>query len=156
MKKVATFEKVSENQYIKDGGIGYENIILPKRATLGSAGYDFFAPQEITVLPRGEFAVKSGVRCKIKKGFVLMIFPKSGLGTKFGLALKNTVGIIDSDYFDADNEGHIIIHLVNNGDKQVDIPAGKAFVQGIFLPYGITEEDEVFAKRKGGFGSTEK
>ena len=85
-----------------------------------------------------------------------MIFPRSGLGFKFKARLNNTVGIIDSDFFDSDNEGHILIKISNEGDKVLEIEQGKAFCQGIFLPYGITEDDDVMETRNGGFGSTDK
>ena len=69
-----------------------------------------------------------------------MIFPRSGLGFKYRLQLNNTVGIIDEDYFYSDNEGHIFIKLTNdsNEGKMLQIKAGEAFAQGIFVPFGIT------------------
>lgn len=156
MNKIAKFYKVSVERFSADGGKNYNGITLPQRATTGSAGYDFFAPEKITVEKGGEYSVASGIRCNIAQGYVLVIVPKSGLGIKKGLAIKNTVGIIDSDYFGADNEGHIIVCLVNNGKEPIEIAEGKAYAQGIFLPFGITEDDAVSAVRNGGFGSTEK
>ena len=86
-----------------------------------------------------------------------MILPKSGLGTKFRFQLDNTCGVIDSDYYYAENEGHILISMTNDSKsgKVLEIPAGKAFAQGIFVPFGITTDDEAEGKRTGGFGSTE-
>lgn len=156
MQRIARFYKVSEKRYCEDGGVNYLEIRLPERATKGSAGYDFFAPQDISICAGGEAVVKSGVRCVIENGFVLVIVPKSGLGTKQGIVLKNTVGIIDSDYFNADNEGHILVCLKNTGSKDVVIEKGKAYAQGIFVPYAITINDQAENTRKGGFGSTEK
>ena len=82
------------------------------------------------------------------------MYPRSGLGFKFRLMLNNTVGVIDSDYYYSDNEGHIHIKLFNGGSRRLEIAAGEAFAQGIFLPFGITEDDSATAKRNGGFGST--
>ncbi len=155
MKKIALFEKVSEEQFLKNGGKNYKNIVLPQRATEGSAGYDFFSSSDIEILPDSDFLVPTGIRAKIENGWVLCVFPRSGLGFKYGLSLKNTVGIIDADYYFSDNEGHIMIKLHNNSSETVQISSGKAFAQGIFLPFGITEDDIAFEKRKGGFGSTD-
>ena len=87
-----------------------------------------------------------------------MIYPRSGLGFKFRLQLNNTVGVIDSDYFYSDNEGHIFIKITNdtNEGKVVDVAAGQGFAQGIFMTYGVTEDDDVTEERNGGFGSTTK
>ena len=81
---------------------------------------------------------------------------RSGLGFKYRLQLNNTVGIIDSDYFYSDNEGHIFVKLTNDSkeNKTVIVEAGQGFVQGLFIPFGITEDDNVSALRNGGFGST--
>ena len=88
--------------------------------------------------------------------WVLKLYPRSGLGFKYRLQLNNTVGIIDSDYFYSDNEGHIFAKLTNDSKegKSLTIPAGDGFMQGIFLEYGITVDDEAEGVRNGGFGST--
>jgi dUTP pyrophosphatase len=138
MERIAEFECVT----------GFEGIKLPARATTGSAGYDFFAPEDVT-LPG---VIKTGVRVKIAPGYVLCIFPRSGLGFKYGVKLVNTVGIIDSDYYNAENEGHIIIKL--DSDTPITIKKGERFAQGIFLPFGITINDRAVGERTGGFGST--
>ena len=87
-----------------------------------------------------------------------MLFPRSGLGFKYRLQLNNTVGIIDSDYYYSDNEGHIFEKITNdsNENKVVEIQAGMGFSQGIFVPFGITIDDEADGIRNGGFGSTTK
>ena len=90
----------------------------------------------------------------MQPGWVLMLFPRSGLGFKHQVRLANTVGVIDADYFHADNEGHILVMLVNGGDHKVTLHPGERFCQGIFLPYGLAEEEEVTGERSGGFGST--
>ena len=86
-----------------------------------------------------------------------MLFPRSSLGFKYRLQLNNTVGIIDSDYYFADNEGHIFVKLTNDSrqGKTVRIARGQGVVQGIFVPFGITEDDDCTEQRTGGFGSTD-
>lgn len=157
MKRIAQFFKVSETEYLKSGSKEtYEQIVLPKRATTGSAGYDFFAPEEFSLAPGETIKIATGIRAKIDDGWVLKIYPRSSLGFKYRLSLDNTVGIIDSDYFNADNEGHIFIKMTNNGDKPLTVEKNKAFAQGIFIEYGITVDDECYISRTGGFGSTDK
>lgn len=157
MKRIAKFEKVSLNEFLKSGtSEEYESIILPKRATAGSAGYDFFANKDLFI-DKGETAlIPTGIRVKIDEGWVLKIYPRSSLGFKFRLTLNNTVGIIDSDYYFADNEGHIFIKATNCGDKPLQVEKGKAFAQGVFVEYGITIDDDAIETRHGGFGSTDK
>lgn len=170
MRKVAKFEKVSLNQYMEamtadypqyteeDIRDMYEAIELPKRATKGSAGYDFFAPFSFSLSPGATIKIPTGIRVSMKEGWVLHLYPRSGLGFKYRLQLNNTVGIIDSDYYDSDNEGHIFVKLTNdsNEDKTVEVNSGTGFIQGIFLEYGITEDDETDRIRNGGLGSTNK
>ena len=169
MEKIAKFEKVSKTQFIVDwkDTFGeeetvaekvYESIRLPKRATKGSAGYDFYSPLEFTLQPGETIKIPTGIRASMREDYVLMVFPRSGLGFKFRLQLNNTVGIIDSDYYYSDNEGHIFIKLTNdsNEGKVLTLAAGNGFAQGIFFPFGITEDDNVTEVRNGGFGSTTK
>ena len=169
-KRVAQFYKVSFEQF-REGAADafgvteeqelrkiYEGIQLPKRATTGSAGYDFYAPAAITLKPGETAKIPTGIRAKMEDNWVLQCYPRSGLGFKFRLQLNNTVGIIDSDYYYSDNEGHIFAKITNdtNEGKTVEIPAGTGFMQGIFMEYGITVDDEVEEIRNGGFGSTTK
>ena len=157
MRKIAKFLKVSENEFLKSGTKEeYDSVILPKRATLGSAGYDFFSPKEFTLNAGETIKIATGVRVKIDEGWVLKIYPRSSLGFKYRLNLNNTVGIIDSDYYFAENEGHIFIKMTNCGDKPLTVEKGKAFAQGIFLEYGLTIDDECDTLRTGGLGSTDK
>ena len=157
MEKVAEFFKVSEKEFAKSNATAaYSDVVLPKRATKGSAGYDFFAPETFTLNPAETIKIATGIRAKIQEGWVLMIFPRSGLGFKYRLTLDNTVGIIDSDYFNAENEGHIFIKMTNCGDKPLTVEKGKAFAQGVFLPFGVTFDDDCDGERVGGFGSTDK
>ena len=167
--KQAKFYKVSFEQfkegYLDDKNVDdatiqqvYDLIQLPKRATKGSAGYDFYTPIDIHLEPGQTIKVPTGIRCEMNPSWVLLLFPRSGLGFKFRLQLNNTVGIIDSDYFYSDNEGHIFIKITNdsNEGKVLDIPAGQGFAQGLFFIYGITEDDDTTEIRNGGFGSTTK
>lgn len=170
MQRVAKFHKVSEQQFtgamaeafpqyteadLKDM---YENIELPRRATQGSAGYDFFAPFSFSLPPGATIKIPTGIRAEIREDWVLKLYPRSGLGFKYRLQMNNTVGIIDSDYFYSDNEGHIFIKMTNdsNEGKTVEVASGTGFAQGIFLEYGITMDDNVEGIRNGGFGSTTK
>ncbi len=88
--------------------------------------------------------------------WVFTLYPRSGLGFKYRLQMNNTVGIIDSDYYNSDNEGHIFIKMTNdtNEGKTVEVSQGTGFAQGIFLEYGITVDDEADGVRNGGLGST--
>ena len=170
-KRIAQFEKVSYEQFkkdwkdtfsrptlISDNAVQkfYEEIKLPKRATAGSAGYDFFSPADFTLKPGETIKIPTGIRSKMLKDWVLKVYPRSGLGFKYRVRLENTVGIIDSDYYHSDNEGHIFIKITNRGDKTVSLNKGDGFAQGIFVEYGITVDDEVTEIRNGGFGSTDE
>lgn len=166
MKKVARFEKISfeefqkafDNKSVEEIQNIYDEIKLPKRATLGSAGYDFYTPISFTLAPNETIKIPTGIRCEMKIGWVLSLYPRSGLGFKYRVQLNNTVGIIDSDYYYSDNEGHIFVKLTNasNEDKTVILNAGDGFCQGIFTEYGITEDDDSDGIRNGGFGSTDE
>ncbi len=170
MKRIAKFEKVSLKQFTEGwtdtfGKISqeeikkiYDEIKLPKRATSGSAGYDFFVPAAFTLSPGETVKIPTGVRVWMEPEWVLKCYPRSGLGFKFRLQLNNTVGIIDSDYYYSDNEGQIFAKLTNdsNEGKNVELKAGDGFMQGIFVEYGITLDDDVTEVRNGGFGSTSR
>ena len=156
---VAKFTHVSQAQYAeamtgREGFLPVAEIPLPKRATAGSAGYDFVSPVEVTVEPGETALIPTGIRAEMDPGWVLLLFPRSSLGFKYSLRLANTVGVIDSDYAFAKNEGHIMVKLRNPLSVPVTIGRGDRFCQGIFLPYGTAEEDGEFALREGGFGST--
>ena len=159
MQKIAKFEKVSITEFLKCGSKEtFDGVILPRRATAGSAGYDFFSPVTFTLEPGETAKIATGVRVKIADGWVLMIYPRSSIGFKYQVGLANTTGIIDSDYYASDNEGHIFAKLTNDTkeNKSLRIEVGQGFMQGIFVEYGITVDDEVIETRNGGFGSTTK
>ena len=171
MKRIAKFHKVSLERFSKDwidtfeDGISeeeiqkiYDEIPLPKRATAGSAGYDFYMPETFVIAPQETLKIPTGIRVQMEPEWVLKCYPRSGLGFKYRLQLNNTVGIIDSDYFYSDNEGHIFAKMTNDSKegKTVELKKGTGFMQGIFMEYGITIDDDVTEKRTGGLGSTTK
>ncbi len=168
MKRIARFEKVSRSQFSKDFldtfgqekraacEAAYEIAEVPKRATSGSAGYDFITPVPICLKPGDSVKIPTGIRAAMEEGWVLQIYPRSGLGFKYRLQMNNTVGIVDSDYYHSENEGHIFIKITNDSreGKELRLEAGSGFAQGIFMEFGITEDDDAAAVRNGGFGST--
>ena len=168
MKKIAQFFKVSSNLFLdamkeefpqyNDSDIQdmYDTLQLPNRATKGSAGYDFHAPFAFSLPPGTTIKIPTGIRVKMEEDWVLKLYPRSGLGFKYRLQMNNTVGIIDSDYYYSDNEGHIFIKMTNdsNEGKTLEVAQGAGFAQGIFLEYGITVDDDAQGLRNGGFGST--
>lgn len=169
MQRIAKFHKVSweqffegwkdtfPNQYSEEEIVSiYNEVKLPKRATSGSAGYDFYAPETFTLNPGETVKIPTGIRVQMEENWVLKCYPRSGLGFKYRLQLNNTVGIIDSDYYYSDNEGHIFAKITNdtNENKTVEIQKGTGFMQGIFVEYGITIDDDVTETRNGGLGST--
>lgn len=168
MKRIAKFYKVSKEQFLIDwintfpdsskeeGERIYEGIKLPKRATKGSAGYDFYSPSSFLLKVRKSIVIPTGIRVEMEEGWVLQAYPRSGLGFKYRLQLNNTVGIIDSDYYYSENEGHIFAKLTNDSveGESLEVPCGKGFMQGVFVPYGITVDDNAVGIRKGGLGST--
>ena len=155
------FYKVSKEQYEWSGlseHAAYDDIKLPKRATAGSAGYDFFAPFTFTLSAGETIKIPTGIRVELDKDKFLACYPRSGLGFKFRCQLDNTVGIIDSDYFYSDNEGHIYAKITNDSrdGKAMTVNKGEAFMQGIITQYFLTVDDETDGVRNGGFGSTTK
>ena len=168
-RRVGKFEKVSYEEFEKavkeilleknmDIKSVYENIKIPCRGTALAAGYDFFAPFDIVLKPKETIKIPSGIRCWMEENYFLAIVPRSSFGFKFRLQLDNTIGIIDADFSDSKMKGHMMIKITNDTveDKILEIKAGQGFVQGIFLPYAITYDDDVHNFREGGFGSTDK
>lgn len=163
--RVGEFEKTSALQFMvaaseifqgdRDELVSlYEQIELPTRTTSGSAGYDIHSPFSFTLKPGETIKIPSGIRVRIEDGWWLGCLPRSSIGFKYRVSLDNTMGVIDSDYYYAENEGHIFIKLTNHGDKPLSVAAGDRLVQAIFLPYGITYSDNAKAARSGGIGST--
>lgn len=169
MEAIAKFEKVSFEQFYKDFSKIfdkteqevkqiYDNIHLPKRATKQSAGYDFYAPVDLEIQPGQVVLIPTGIRAKMREDYVLMLYPRSSLGFKYRMQLNNTVGVIDADYYNAQNEGHIMCKFINDSrdNKVLILQAGVGMIQGLFMSYGITIDDEVTEERTGGIGSTTK
>ena len=166
MQRIAKFKKVSFDQFMKDSkkllydygeeemAHVYASIMLPRRATSGSAGYDFYTPYEVTLHPHDKIIIPSGIRCEIEDGYMMLGVVRSSMGIKNDINLSNTCMVLDSDYFFAENEGHIMIALRNMKNYTVRCAAGDRIMQGVFLPYGITVDDNAEAKRTGGIGST--
>jgi dUTP pyrophosphatase len=181
MNQIAKFERVSYQQFRADllevlGYIHeeiteeqvheiYDGIRLPTRATVGSAGYDFYAPFSFGLRDglTGTLRIPTGIRVRIDEGWFLGCLPRSSLGFRYRLQLDNTMGVIDSDYYYSRNEGHILVQLTTTNTQErnafhanvpMTISRGDRFVQGIFLPYGVTINDKTTALRNGGFGST--
>lgn len=157
------FEKVSFDEFKKCCGemseeevrAIYDKIKLPRRATRGSAGYDFYCPYKIE-LTNTYTTIPTGVRWVVDNSdsnAVLIMLPRSGQGFKNGVRLRNTTGVIDQDYCNAANEGHIMAKL--NAEENKTINQGEAFIQGIIIPYLVVENDEATNERVGGFGSTD-
>ena len=176
MQRMANFSKVSFNRFhddwldtfdaLKDETDNdklekhlrniYNGIKLPKRATAQSAGYDFFSTMSFVLEPNDSIKIPTGIRCEMYDGWTMLLFIRSSLGFKHGLAMPTSVSVIDSDYFDADNDGHIMVKLQNNGTQSVRVNKGDGFVQGVFVPLGITLDDDTTTERTGGIGSTSK
>lgn len=168
MERVGKFEKVSYDQFyaaVKDVFDIYEDedirdmydgIELPARATSGSAGYDFKSPMNFILSQGMTIKIPTGIRVKIEPGWWLAALPRSSMGFKYRLQLDNTVGVVDEDYYGSSNEGHIFLKVTNDSkdDKTLYVGAGDGIVQAIFIPYGITYDDNVKAVRDGGMGST--
>lgn len=178
MNRIAEFEKVSFEQFVsalremitdmcqteitdqdafnKNAKEVYDQIVLPTRATSGSAGYDIVSPIDFELPPHCTIKIPTGIRVKIDRGWFFGCLPRSGLGFKYRLQLDNTMGVVDSDYYYSDNEGHIFLKLTNDNyqKKTLIVDSGDKIAQGIFLPYGITYTDNVRTERNGGFGST--
>ena len=164
MNRIAKFEKVSKHQFAEAmlntfGNIftaNIDDVSLPVRATSGSAGYDFVSPISFELAAGESIKVPTGIRVNIREGWWLAIVPRSSLGFKYRMQLDNTVGVVDSDYYHSDNEGHIFAKVINDSrqKKNVFIAKGGSFIQGILLPYGISYDDAADGIRNGGFGST--
>ena len=152
------FEKISKSEFLKDvPDANYDDIILPKRSTLNSAGYDFYSVISFTLSPGERRVIPTGIKVSMNSNEFLSIYIRSSLGFKWNIRMCNQVGIIDADYYNnSDNEGHIFVCLMNEGDKVLEIKKGDRIVQGIFMPFLITDDDKTTDIRIGGIGSTNK
>lgn len=149
------FEKVSLSEFKKNYSEDLYNYDLPKRSTINSAGYDFFAPDNFIIKSGEVVKIYSGVKAKMESRDVLYLYIRSSFAIKYDLVLKNSVGVIDSDYYNnVDNEGNIIFVIENIGNKDYEIKKGSRFAQGVFMNYLVTDDDNSSENRNGGIGST--
>lgn len=154
-------KQFSEEHILPQVYTEYENLKLPVRKTEDSAGYDFFLTQPVNLMTGQSILIPTFVRCFIKSGWMLKLYPRSGLGFKYNMKLANTVGIVDADYYwsvtdGPDNEGHIMVKIVNEGNSMIHLSKGERFCQGIFEMYGVTftDDQDDHETRAGGIGST--
>lgn len=150
------FEKIKEEVFIRDVPNGnYNDIRLPERSTMYSAGYDFYSIIDFTLNPGERKVIPTGIKCMMNDNEYLAIYIRSSLGFKYNVRMCNQVGIIDKDYYgNIENDGHMMVALQNEGDKVLEIKKGDRFAQCIFTPYYITDDDMTDGDRLGGIGST--
>ena len=149
-RAIAKFEKVSYEQFFEDFVKAF-NLSDTRELEDGTV-----ETIDLDIVPNTTVKVPTGIRCKMKKNYVLQIYPRSSLGFKYRFQPDNLVPIIDSDYYGSDNEGHIFLKMTNDSreDKTLKLKSGDAFAQGIFNKYYLAKENKVHTKRNGGFGST--
>ena len=155
------FEKISFEQFkkdIKDDKELYESYLLPVRSTKRSAGYDIRSLEEYTLKPGEAHIFVTGLKVSMNSDEVLYLYGRSSFGYKYNITLANSVGVIDSDFYNnIDNEGHFKVKLINHGEKEVKINIGDRIAQGVFMKYLIVDnEEKIIKERKGGLGSTDK
>ena len=155
------FEKISFEQFKKDISDHeklYESYSLPKRSTKNSAGYDIASLEEYTLKPGEAHIFVTGLKVTMNSDEVLYLYGRSSFGYKYNITLANSVGVIDSDFYNnIDNEGHFKVKLINHGEKEVKINIGDRIAQGVFMKYLIVDnEEKIIKERKGGLGSTDK
>ena len=139
---------------------GFENkdIKLPIRKTTGSAGYDFYSNETITIpyLVHGDFSgmkptmVSTGVTADFPSDTILLIYNRSSNPIKRGLVIANGTGVIDSDY----SPKEIMGMFYNFSDHDYIIHKGDRIMQGVFQKFLLVDDDHATGKRNGGFGST--
>lgn len=134
------------------------HTILPSRATKGSACYDFYAPHDIVIPPLGKSEpVALGIKAYMPEGWALLLFGRSGLANRDDITLATCVSVIDQDYYgNPGNDGNIGVVLRNSGVKAVKLEKGERICQGMFVQFGLTDDDRATGERAGGFGSTGK
>lgn len=148
--KMRGFEIVKEEMRKTKG-----EITLPTRGSKVSAGYDFYSPVDIILKPNEKTCVWSDIKAYMQEGEVLLLFVRSSIGIKKGLALSNGTGVIDADYYsNSSNDGNIGIALYNYSDKIVEIKKGERICQGVFIPFLEADNGNTDKKRVGGIGST--
>jgi dUTP pyrophosphatase len=169
MNRIRDFEKVSKEQFIQDcrecgeefynvAEDAYEIVTKPRRATRRSSGYDFVSPFSFMLEPNENIKFPLGIKVYMLEDEELLIFPRSSVGFKFRIKIDNTIGKIDSDFYNnPTNEGDIHISLTNTGSKYWTVKAGDKICQGSFYKYLITDTDNPEKEdRVGGIGSTDE
>lgn len=149
--KLRGFEKITKYAAI--------DFPMPERKTQKSAGYDFCLPEDVVLEPGKLQLVPTGIKAYMQDGEYLGMHIRSSMAVKKCIMLVNNVGIIDADYYNnADNEGHIMLALLNTGNEPLALPKGECVAQGIFYNYLVADGDADSEKavRGGGFGSTSK
>ena len=146
---VFTDEKKNKHQFPKI-------ITLPTRSDPRSAGYDFYVPKDVQILPAQKTILFTDVKAYMQPDEVLQIFIRSSLAIKQGLMLSNNVGIVDASYYSNEgNDGNIGIALVNTSGKVIHLKEGERVAQGVFTKFLVADEEQVTSEiRTGGFGST--
>jgi len=154
------FEIISKRQFDKDFNnidVNYNELVLPKRNTKKSAGYDFYMPYDLEIKPGEIVKIPTGIKVIMEEDDFLGLYIRSSLGFKYNLRLCNQVGIIDADYYNnIDNEGHMFVKLKNEGESTIILKKNDRYIQGIFQKYYITDDDNANEERVGGIGSTNK
>jgi len=149
MEKIRGFERVTRTNGEE------QDFLLPKRMTKHSAGYDFFSPEDVEIKPNEKYLIKTGIKSYFQEDEGLFIYPRSSFGFKHGIMLANTIGVIESDYYNNEsNEGEICVKLFNTSDKVFNITKGDRFCQAVFKKFLITDDDNAESVRTGGMGST--
>lgn len=153
------FEKISYKEFSKDVSNDrelYDGIVLPKRSTKNSCGYDIMSVKSGVIKAHESMVFATGIKAMMNSDEVLYIYSRSGQGFKNDVSLSNSVGVVDSDYYNnSSNEGHIMIKLINHSDKEYVVNIGDKIAQGVFMKYlMVDDEEEVTNIRNGGFGST--
>ena len=155
------FEKISFKQFKKDFGddrMLYDSYELPKRSTKKSAGYDIKSLEDGIIKPGEAMTFKTGLKVCMNDDECLYILSRSSQGYKYNVCLMNSVGLIDSDFYNnSSNEGHFSVRLVNFGTEDFIVNKGDKIAQGVFSKYlTVDDEEEIEGERTGGLGSTGK
>lgn len=153
------FEKISFEQFRKDianDKVLYDQYELPKRSTKSSAGYDIKSMTSGIIKPGDSMIFKTGLKVCMNDDEVMYLYSRSSFGYKYDVTLTNSVGVIDSDFYNnEENEGHFAVKLSNHGKNDFEVFVGDRIAQGVFMKYlTIDNEEEIVHERKGGLGST--